>query len=566
MPPATPVAPTDDDIDAWTAHAIATAGRESDVAVSAAVHAVALARGHGTARQLVQALVAAVVALRHASNLVGSAEAGAEALQHLRDLPQPDAALEGRARNQYGSTLSYMGRTAEALQLFEESRALSMQAGRMDEVAAALSNTAIAADTLGDNDKARAMFKEALALHRAEGNQRYVAQMLNNLAFAGLGAAKLSTSAGDPQSAKAHLLEALGLVDEALAILAQIDEPVMWPHCMHTRVGVLRALGDLPAAIETLKSQLGHAQRFGTVLVADALATLGELQCELRQWPEAIDNLRQADTVLNETQNVVGHTEVLQTLTHALSAVGRHEEALATFRRCHEMELRLRDRDAQTHLHLVEAHLKQERTTAELALARQRESELTALNERLLSIDGEREELLRELGRESREDALTGLPNRRALEERLSLEVERGLRYGRELCVVLMDVDHFKRVNDEVSHAAGDRVLQTVANVLRNQVRATDMAARLGGDELVLLLPETELARAAQVCEQLRLGVAECDWHGLLPEGLRPTLSVGVVVSGVGATSQSLLADADFQLYRAKHAGRNRVRSVLDAG
>jgi diguanylate cyclase (GGDEF)-like protein/PAS domain S-box-containing protein len=160
-------------------------------------------------------------------------------------------------------------------------------------------------------------------------------------------------------------------------------------------------------------------------------------------------------------------------------------------------------------------------------------------------------------------DELTGLFNRRELVRLFIEEAARASRFKHRLSLVLIDVDHFKRVNDTYGHAAGDEVLRHLGRLLPENLRSIDRAARLGGEEFALLLPETDLAGAAVVAERLRRRVAEAPLDitssGALLQ-VRLTISAGVA-GGPGPTGSfsEMMTEADRALYRAKHSGRNRV-------
>ena len=159
--------------------------------------------------------------------------------------------------------------------------------------------------------------------------------------------------------------------------------------------------------------------------------------------------------------------------------------------------------------------------------------------------------------RDSLTDPLTGACTRRVLEEKLEAEHARALRYGHPCCLVILDVDHFKRVNDEGGHLAGDQALRGLADVLARQTRQTDVLARYGGDEFVVLMPETALREAAEVAERIRRQT-ETD---LAFSGRPLTVSCGVATwsGSPDETPTDLLRRADAALYRAKAAGRNQV-------
>lgn len=162
-----------------------------------------------------------------------------------------------------------------------------------------------------------------------------------------------------------------------------------------------------------------------------------------------------------------------------------------------------------------------------------------------------------ELERLSRTDALTGLPNRRHLMETLENEARRARRNEQPFSVLMIDADHFKRYNDAFGHLAGDEVLQRLAGVLLGTARTADYAARFGGEEFTVLLPETPLDGALEVAERIRTRMAE-ELFGA--GGARVTLSLGLAEFPTdGATPEAVVAAADNALYRAKEHGRNCV-------
>lgn len=178
---------------------------------------------------------------------------------------------------------------------------------------------------------------------------------------------------------------------------------------------------------------------------------------------------------------------------------------------------------------------------------------------RYLSADDREAQELESLAGLARTDRLTGLPNRRALDEALGREVARARRAGTALAALAIDVDHFKRVNDRHGHAAGDAVLAAVAARAAGALRAGDLLARQGGEELLALLPGAGLGTAREVAERLRAAVAD----GAVETGAGPvavTVSVGcAVLDEATPDAAALLARADARLYDAKRNGRDRV-------
>lgn len=162
-------------------------------------------------------------------------------------------------------------------------------------------------------------------------------------------------------------------------------------------------------------------------------------------------------------------------------------------------------------------------------------------------------------------DPLTGVPNRRAFDLQLASEISRSTRYGLPLSLVILDLDHFKRVNDTYGHPVGDKVLVTVSDKVTKSLRKSDFLARIGGEEFVILLPETDLVAALTTAEKLRADIARLRFKTQNTH-LTATASMGVCEWKTAMTAEQLLKFADEALYRAKQGGRNRVEAHAPPG
>lgn len=170
-----------------------------------------------------------------------------------------------------------------------------------------------------------------------------------------------------------------------------------------------------------------------------------------------------------------------------------------------------------------------------------------------------RDQVLRQMVvRLSQEDYLTGLYNRRRISELLEIEIRRATRYDTAFSVILTDVDHFKAVNDRLGHPAGDKVLTKIADVVRSSVRATDLVGRWGGEEFVVIVPETDIDGGFSLAEKIRTRLESTDFGEI---GHR-TASFGVTAFADGDDIENIIARADAGLYAAKQGGRNRVEKV----
>ena len=196
---------------------------------------------------------------------------------------------------------------------------------------------------------------------------------------------------------------------------------------------------------------------------------------------------------------------------------------------------------------------------------------LASLNARLSASQQQIEQLREQLERvrqESLTDALTRLANRRAFEDALERAIAEQAASGAPVSLVMLDVDHFKRVNDEFGHLFGDQVLRMIGQVLTANLKGKDTTARFGGEEFAVLLPGTPLLAAFRVADQLRLAVAATGVHGkgAGTPATHVTVSCGVAALAPGEDAAGLIGRADAALYEAKRCGRDRVAAAGDPG
>lgn len=163
-----------------------------------------------------------------------------------------------------------------------------------------------------------------------------------------------------------------------------------------------------------------------------------------------------------------------------------------------------------------------------------------------------------QLSRLATHDSLTGALNRRACDQAIRKELDRAERYGNGFCIALLDIDHFKRINDTYGHAAGDHILKRFAQCCQNQLRSTDCLARFGGEEFIILLVDTELEAAGQLLERTRQAVNRLALEDLPPED-KLRFSAGLTRWQSGDTLDTLVRRADQALYLAKHNGRDQI-------
>jgi two-component system chemotaxis response regulator CheY len=194
-----------------------------------------------------------------------------------------------------------------------------------------------------------------------------------------------------------------------------------------------------------------------------------------------------------------------------------------------------------------------------------REEELLArmgVGRRILDLEARLSDSLAREAAIANMDSLTGLPNRRALYERARTELSRATREKRSLGIIMMDLDHFKEINDRFGHGVGDEALRCVASVLQKNVRDYDFVGRWGGEEFLAILPGASLSQACLVAERIRTSVENVRLGARGLEGVALRASLGVACNVLGSVTRDLdelLEAADDVLYRAKEEGRNRV-------
>jgi two-component system cell cycle response regulator len=271
--------------------------------------------------------------------------------------------------------------------------------------------------------------------------------------------------------------------------------------------------------------------------VAECLLTLAEARRLDGRFADAQDALATAVRLAEERGLALVRARLRQEQAALYSATGRFEEAYEEHRIYHSA------------------------TTA--LMNAQREARARALQAVFEAAEARRSsEHFREM---AHRDALTGLHNRRFVNERLPALLGEAAAAGTPLSLAIVDLDHFKRINDTLSHATGDAVLQRIGELLQEATSGAEVAARMGGEEFLLIFPRVSSSEAAARCERLRQRVGGHSW-GPITGRLPVTTSIGVTtVTEAGPTPSALLSQADRNLYAAKRAGRDRVVADLAA-
>ncbi len=416
--------------------------------------------------------------------------------------------------------------------------------GRDDLGGRSLNYMAIVHEELGDVDEAFRLYHRGLEIARRGGQSELAGRILANI--------------GDAHINLGEHERALPYLEEGAALLLAAGERALygWAQWGIGRIHSERGEDDdARRCFETAVTAAEGASALRTQ--AEGHAGLGTHYTKLGQAEPALHHLYRSLELATRGGIKREMFKTHLALAQAHEKFGDHERALAHFKAFHEVRAEVFDEVLRAKVASLTASLQLEKARHEREISQLRNVELAAALSQL-------EQQAQALAWASVRDSLTGIYNRRYLDQRLPEELAACRQSGRPLTVAIADVDHFKQINDHLSHAVGDRTLKAVAEEMGRLLRGSDLVARYGGEEFVLVFPGTELAEAVAVCERLRHDIETRDWAALHPR-LKVTASFGVATAGDGAGADELpdwervLVAADEQLYRAKLAGRNRV-------
>jgi len=394
---------------------------------------------------------------------------------------------------------------------------------------------------LGQWDKALEFGTRYCDTARALGDKAAESAAIGTIAYIYMGMGTEAEDRGDAAAVRTYAEEAAARSRAAMELAREAGSALAEATCLSNLAESLSILGLHQEAIELLESRPLDPARDSPSTIAHYRETQGIVLVGLGRYDEAAELLIKS---VAEAPNKLHEITACRALASLLEKIGDTRGALEHQKRLFALVSELSSEKAKCAASVTAVRLETAQAEARAAQFQAQAATLKHSNEQL----NRRSE---DLHRQAYEDPLTGLPNRRRLDDLLTVDL-------RDFTVVLLDVDRFKLVNDDHSHLVGDAVLCELAKLLRATCREGDTALRFGGEEFALLLVGASAEGAMIAAERARASVQAHNWGKLSP-GLRVTVSLGVALGSEADNSTSLLELADRRLYAAKGLGRNRA-------
>lgn len=480
---------------------------------------------------------------------------------HVRSLKMKenieDRKGTAQSLNNIGTVYHRLNDTARAMEYFLKSLKIDEDIGDRSGAGAVLNNIGLVYQEIGEYEKALGFYMQSLD-QRDANNIRHAVLLMNigNVYF------KL----GDHAAARSYHTQ-------SLRIKREIGDREGEATSLINMGELCEAMGDQDDALSHYTDCVKITREIGDRYVeASALLDMGGIYLKRGEAAIARKHLEDALAVAE----VIHSRELIyrahQALSRAFEADGQWEPSLQHYKSFHEKREAAvsEETERKTRAHMIQFEVDTALKEKEIYRLKnvqlvELNNDLRALTQTLQEVNEDKTRLLEELRRQAslleqqaKVDSLTGLWNRRHVDIELENEFNRARRFGHSLSVVMIDIDHFKQINDEYSHLLGDEVLRTVSQLIRKTCRTIDVVSRYGGEEFLLYLPETPADKGRIACEKIRNAVEEYPWQDLDPE-LKVTISLGLTGNLNVPSYEKMISEADEKLYEAKNSGRNRT-------
>lgn len=448
----------------------------------------------------------------------------------------------------------------KALEYYRKALALAQQNQDQAIQASAMQNMGCVYYALKDNKNALQYYTAAYRKFRQLGILKYQGIALMNIGLVHLRYGKAK--------------ESLACIRRALRINERVEDRHGQCNCWLNLGDSYFKCGQRSRAIDSWRRGLALAVALGDRLT--------ELQCRINIAQEEIDRDPvdgRIEPLLNETLRLAKKVrsrehlaDLYLTYSHWHQKRNDPRQALRFYKRYHREQNRIVNLTVAERVRGMQHVLETERRLHRAEIYKLRNIELAKLfretrllNRSLKKADIAKTRLLEkistqaaELERLSLQDSMTGLYNMRYLQKQLRVEFLRSRRFALPLSIAMMDIDWFKGINDSFSHQTGDQILKNVAGIAKSSCRVIDLVARYGGDEFVMVFPQTNGARAKTVCERIRRAVQQSEWR-IENKNVRVTVSIGIAELKGQKRYEALVRKADDNMYQAKRLGRNKV-------
>jgi diguanylate cyclase (GGDEF)-like protein len=453
-----------------------------------------------------------------------------------------------------------LGLDREALDFAIRALKLSREIGDARLECWSLNRVAVGYEALSDALRSLGYMQESLALAQSlPGADEELFAALNNLASTEIAVAAHHRASGETAAAAASRAAARAHAEQALELARRSGNTHRETIALGNLADAVNDGVDHGEAQALLEQFQTLARRHGyRSLELQADFSLAGLLSQAGRHALAVLRLEQvlADARAADEPDLC--IQVERALYVSYKMLGRFEPALTHLEVHSRLEQQRLKHQAEAQARVLLARMEVDQARADAERARL-DAELQRL--RAQQLEDEHRTLRAEadaLGRAAREDALTGLYNRRMVDETLPALLDR-VRVARSpLAVAMLDLDHFKQINDRFGHGLGDQVLIAMAQLLRANTRDADLLARVGGEEFMVVLGGAPIELAQEICERLRGAVAGHPWRKVAA-GLQVTVSIGLVAGLPDEPRETLIERADAALYEAKRRGRNRV-------
>lgn len=461
---------------------------------------------------------------------------------------QPPTSALALAQFTLGAVYHAQGICAVAMEWELKSLQTSRALGLPLREAMALDVIGLVHNTMGEHEKALSEQQAALELTQASSDGTFAPSIINNLAMTFLHTGNYA--------------QALDLGLRALELNRKLGTVRREAYFTDTVGQILIAMGDYVRA----EAHFQQALQTGQFADRDAIKTtllinLGRVALAQKNYTRAEDQINQALVSALEGNFPSEAADCHQLLTEIHEEKGELADALAHFKKFYDLEKSITLEESARRVSVLNAQQQFENARHEAEIYRLRNVELQQEIE-------ERKRLEARLVQLATTDELTGIHNRRYFFERSQIEFNRAVRYNRSLTMLMVDVDHFKKVNDAFGHTIGDQVLTGLSTVICGTLRDSDILGRYGGEEFCILLPDTNAKQGLYVAERIRQSV-ELHPFETAASSLSITISIGLAGLSLSDPCQStsleqLVNEADHALYKAKRDGRNQVAVAFE--